>query len=164
GVQVLVDNKRVLDGKNQPVDGTPAVVSLSPGSYVLTVQREGYVPSNEQVEIKAGERLTVRAKLEPLASTGFTLVSEPPGATAEPKERPEKPVKAARALPPPPPPEKAKPAPAPKKTSSESDDDDDSNLPPPTKSKPAAPAPKPAPPPPAPKPAPVVAAKPAAGG
>jgi serine/threonine protein kinase len=82
GVQVLLDNKRVLDGKGQPVDGTPAVVPLPPGSYVLTVQREGYVPTNEQVEVKAGERLTVRAKLEPLASTGFTLVSEPPGATA----------------------------------------------------------------------------------
>jgi hypothetical protein len=58
------------------------VVSLSPGSYVLTVQREGYVPSNEQVEIKAAERLTVRAKLEPLASTGFILKSDPSGATA----------------------------------------------------------------------------------
>ncbi len=40
------------------------------------------MPWNEQVELKAGEHLTVRAKLEPLASTGFTLVSEPAGATA----------------------------------------------------------------------------------
>jgi hypothetical protein len=81
-VQVMLDNKRVADAKGQPIDGTPAVVSLGPGSYVLTVQREGYVPWNEQVELKAGEHLTVRAKLEPLASTGFTLMSEPAGATA----------------------------------------------------------------------------------
>jgi hypothetical protein len=81
-VQVLLDNQRVHDGNGTPIDGTPAVVPLKPGSYVLTVQREGYVPWNEQVEIKAGEKLTVRAKLEPLASTGFTLVSEPAGATA----------------------------------------------------------------------------------
>jgi serine/threonine protein kinase len=81
-VQVLLDNKRVLDKKGTPIDGTPAVVPLGPGSYVLTVQREGYVPWNEPVEIKAGEHLTVRARLEPLASTGFQLVSEPAGATA----------------------------------------------------------------------------------
>jgi serine/threonine protein kinase len=82
-VQVLVDNKRVLDPKGSPVDGTPAVVPLAPGSYVLTVQREGYVPWNEQIEVKAGEHLTRRVSLEPLASgTGFTLVSEPAGAQA----------------------------------------------------------------------------------
>jgi eukaryotic-like serine/threonine-protein kinase len=81
-VQVLLDNKRVLDGKGTPIDGTPAVVPLGPGSYVLTVQREGYVPYNEQVDIKAGEHRTVRAKLDPLASTGFNLVSDPPGAAA----------------------------------------------------------------------------------
>ena len=48
-VQILLDNKR------QPVDGTPATLKLEPGSYVLTVQREGYVPLNEQIEIKPGE-------------------------------------------------------------------------------------------------------------
>ena len=81
-VQVLLDNKRVPDGKGVPIDATPAVLPLGPGSYVLTVQRDGYVPWNQPVELKAGEHLTVRAKLEPLASTGFTLVSDPPGATA----------------------------------------------------------------------------------
>ncbi|HZS41162.1 MAG TPA: protein kinase [Polyangia bacterium] len=76
-VQVLVDDKRV------EVDGTPATLKLQPGSYVLTVKREGYVPWNEQVEVKSGERISKRAVLEPLAAvTGFTLVSEPPGAQA----------------------------------------------------------------------------------
>jgi serine/threonine protein kinase len=76
-VQVLVDNKRVA------VDGTPATLKLEPGSYVLTVQREGYVPWNEQVEVRSGERLSKRIVLEPLAAgTGFTLVSEPPGLQA----------------------------------------------------------------------------------
>ena len=76
-VQVLLDNKR------QAVDGTPATLKLEPGSYVLTVQREGYVPWNEQVEIKPGDTTRRRITLDPLASgTGFTLVSDPPGAQA----------------------------------------------------------------------------------
>jgi hypothetical protein len=76
-VQILLDNKR------QAVDGTPATLKLEPGSYVLTVQREGYVPWNEQVEIKPGDTTRRRISLEPLASgTGFTLVSEPAGAQA----------------------------------------------------------------------------------
>jgi serine/threonine protein kinase len=76
-VQILVDNKR------QAVDGTPATLKLEPGSYVLTVQREGYVPWNDQVEIKPGDTTRRRIALEPLASgTGFTLVSDPPGAQA----------------------------------------------------------------------------------
>ncbi len=76
-VQILLDNKR------QPVDGTPATLKLEPGSYVLTVQREGYVPWNEQVEVKPGDTTRRRITLDPLASgTGFTLVSDPPGAQA----------------------------------------------------------------------------------
>ncbi len=76
-VQVLLDNKR------QAVDGTPATLKLEPGSYVLTVQREGYVPWNEQVEVKPGDTTRRRITLEPLASgTGFTLVSDPAGAQA----------------------------------------------------------------------------------
>jgi serine/threonine protein kinase len=76
-VQVLLDNKR------QPVEGTPATLQLEPGSYVLTVQRDGYVPWNEQVEVKPGDTTRRRIVLEPLASgTGFTLVSEPAGAQA----------------------------------------------------------------------------------
>jgi hypothetical protein len=76
-VQILLDNKR------QAVDGTPATLKLEPGSYVLTVQREGYVPWNEQVEVKPGDTTRRRITLDPLASgTGFTLVSEPAGAQA----------------------------------------------------------------------------------
>jgi serine/threonine protein kinase len=76
-VQVLVDNKRMN------VDGTPATLKLEPGSYVLTVQREGYVPWTEQVEVKAGERVAKRVVLEALAAgTGFALYSDPPGAHA----------------------------------------------------------------------------------
>ena len=76
-VQLLIDNER------QPVDGTPATLKLKPGSYVLTVQREGYVPWNGEVEIKGGEILRKRVVLEPLSSgTGFTLISDPPAAQA----------------------------------------------------------------------------------
>jgi hypothetical protein len=73
-VQVLIDNKRMA------VDGTPATLTLPPGSYALTVQREGYVPYSEQIDIQARGRLSRHVPLEPLASgTGFTL-SEPAGA------------------------------------------------------------------------------------
>jgi hypothetical protein len=76
-VQLLIDNER------QPVDGTPATLKLKPGSYVLTVQREGYVPWNGEIEIKGGEVLRKRVVLEPLSSgTGFTLISDPAGAQA----------------------------------------------------------------------------------
>jgi len=81
-VQILVDNKRVLDEKGNPADGTPQDLKLDPGSYVVTVQREGFVPANEQVEVKAGERVTRHFVLEPLTGTGFALFSDPPGLQA----------------------------------------------------------------------------------
>jgi hypothetical protein len=76
GVQVLVDQARVN------VDGTPATLKLPAGPHVLTVQREGFVPWNQPIEVKSGETLRQRAVLEPLAVTGFNLISEPPGAQA----------------------------------------------------------------------------------
>jgi hypothetical protein len=73
-VQLLIDNQRV------PVDGTPATIDRSPGSYSLTVQREGYVPYTEQIEVKSRELVRRHVVLEPLTSgTGFKL-SEPIGA------------------------------------------------------------------------------------
>ncbi len=73
-VQLLIDNQRV------PVDGTPATIDRGPGSYSLTVQREGYVPYTEQIEVKSRELLRRHVVLEPLTSgTGFKL-SEPIGA------------------------------------------------------------------------------------
>ncbi len=73
-VQLLIDNQRV------PVDGTPATIDRAPGSYSLTVQREGYVPYTEQIEVKPRELLRRHVVLDPLNSgTGFRL-SEPIGA------------------------------------------------------------------------------------
>jgi serine/threonine protein kinase len=73
-VQVLLDNQRV------PVEGTPATILKPPGSYSLTVQREGYVPYSEQIELHSREVLKKNVALEPLTSgTGFAL-REPIGA------------------------------------------------------------------------------------
>jgi serine/threonine protein kinase len=76
-VQVLVDNKKVA------ADGTPATLKLEPGVHMITVQREGYLPKTETVEVKSGETARRRFVLEAFsAGTGFTLVSDPPGLQA----------------------------------------------------------------------------------
>jgi eukaryotic-like serine/threonine-protein kinase len=80
GAQVFVDQKRV------EVDGTPATLKLPPGPHVLTVQREGFVPWTETVDVEAGGRVSKHATLSTLAgpsvTTGFTLESDPANAQA----------------------------------------------------------------------------------
>ena len=76
-VQVLVDGKKVA------ADGTPATLKLEPGAHLITVQREGYLPKSESIEVKSGETARRRFVLEAFsAGTGFTLVSDPPGLQA----------------------------------------------------------------------------------
>jgi serine/threonine protein kinase len=75
GVRILVDNKPVhLDEAGR--------LKLEPGSYPLQVEREGYVQWRDRIDIKSGETLKRRVELEPLARSGFTLLSEPVGASA----------------------------------------------------------------------------------
>ncbi len=75
GVRILVDNRPVhLDELGR--------VKLDPGSYALQVEREGYVQWRDRVDVKAGETLKRRVELEPLARAGFTLLSDPAGASA----------------------------------------------------------------------------------
>jgi serine/threonine protein kinase len=73
-VRVLVDDKPMT------LDGTPATLSLKPGLYRISVQREGYASMNRMVEVRAGE--TLRPPPFELQSTQGEVVirSEPEGA------------------------------------------------------------------------------------
>ena len=74
--QVLID--QVMVAKE-----TPYTVEKAPGSYQVTVQREGYESRHEVLEVKPGKRTELRAELVPLsADLGFVLDSEPPGQKA----------------------------------------------------------------------------------
>jgi hypothetical protein len=50
-----------------------------PGPYTLSVVRDGYVRSDQNIEVRAGQRLPLTVALEPSPDTGFELTSEPPG-------------------------------------------------------------------------------------
>ena len=69
---VLIDNAKVGDH-------SPVSVERPPGPYTLSVTRDGYVRSDQNVELKAGEPLPLSVTLEPSPDTGFELTSEPPG-------------------------------------------------------------------------------------
>ena len=73
GAQVLIDGARIAED-------TPSSIEEKPGTYAITVQRDGYVPHSEQVEVHSREVVRRTIVLEPLTSgTGFKL-SEPIGA------------------------------------------------------------------------------------
>jgi eukaryotic-like serine/threonine-protein kinase len=69
---VLVDNAKVGDH-------SPVSLERPPGPYTLSVTRDGYVRSDQNIELKAGEPLPLSVTLEPSPDTGFELTSEPPG-------------------------------------------------------------------------------------
>ncbi|HVV15829.1 MAG TPA: serine/threonine-protein kinase [Polyangia bacterium] len=69
---VLVDNVKVGDH-------SPVSLDKPPGPYTLSVIRDGYVRSDQNVEVRAGQRLPLAVNLEPSPDTGFEVTSEPPG-------------------------------------------------------------------------------------
>jgi eukaryotic-like serine/threonine-protein kinase len=69
---VLLDNAKVGDH-------SPVSLERPPGPYTLSVTRDGYVRSDQNIELKAGEPLPLSVTLEPSPDTGFELTSEPPG-------------------------------------------------------------------------------------
>ncbi len=69
---VLVDNTKVGDH-------SPVSFERPPGPYTLSVVRDGYVRSDQNIEVRAGQRLPLTVALEPSPDTGFELTSEPPG-------------------------------------------------------------------------------------
>jgi hypothetical protein len=69
---VLVDNAKVGDH-------SPLTIEKAPGSYTLSVTKDGYVRSDQNVEIRAGQPVALNIALEPSPDTGFELSSDPPG-------------------------------------------------------------------------------------
>ena len=69
---VFIDNVKVGDK-------SPLSLDRPPGPYTLSVTRDGYARSDQNVELKAGQPLPLEVRLEPSPDTGFELTSEPPG-------------------------------------------------------------------------------------
>ena len=75
-VTVTVDEEKVSDD-------TPHTIERKPGTYKISLAREGYRTFTKEVELKAGERLSLHGDLEQASSdTGFVLESEPGGQKA----------------------------------------------------------------------------------
>ncbi|MBL9008196.1 MAG: protein kinase [Myxococcales bacterium] len=76
-VIVLVDQKPVA------MTDSPVILRLQPGSYAIAVQHNGYHPWTDKLSIAAGETVKRTIKLEAIVhkTGGFTLISNPPGAT-----------------------------------------------------------------------------------
>ena len=60
-------------------EGPPYVIERRPGIYHVAVAREGYVPREQDVEIRTAQVERVEVELEASPDTGFELTSQPPG-------------------------------------------------------------------------------------
>jgi hypothetical protein len=69
---ILIDNVKVGDR-------SPVTIEKPPGQYTLSVTRDGYVRSDQNVEVRSGQPLALAITLEASADTGFELTSDPPG-------------------------------------------------------------------------------------
>jgi hypothetical protein len=58
---------------------SPFSMDKPPGPYTLSVARDGYVRSDQNIELRAGQPLNLNVTLEPSQDTGFELTSDPPG-------------------------------------------------------------------------------------
>jgi hypothetical protein len=69
---VLIDNVKVSDH-------SPLAIDKPPGSYTLSVTKDGYVRDDQNIAIAAGQPLARSVTLQPSPDTGFELSSDPPG-------------------------------------------------------------------------------------
>ena len=69
---VLIDNAKVGDR-------SPLTLDKAPGSYTLSVTKDGYVRDDQNITIAAGQPLARNVSLQPSPDTGFELSSDPPG-------------------------------------------------------------------------------------
>jgi hypothetical protein len=60
-------------------EGPPYVIERRPGIYHVAVVRDGYVPREQDVEIRTARVERVELELEASPETGFELTSQPPG-------------------------------------------------------------------------------------
>ena len=73
-----VDARVTVDGVALH-DGPPYVIERRPGIYHVAVAREGYVPREQDVEIRTAQVERVEIEMEASPDTGFELTSQPPG-------------------------------------------------------------------------------------
>ena len=66
--------KIYLDDKTKLIGQTPFTVQLDPGKYRLFLSLDGYVPFEEDVEVRPGQPLTLRFKLEKFQRVGQVRV------------------------------------------------------------------------------------------
>jgi hypothetical protein len=60
-------------------DGPPYVIAKRPGAYHLAASKDGYVPKEQRIEIRAGQFERMQIELDASPETGFELTSQPPG-------------------------------------------------------------------------------------
>ena len=65
---------RMSHGQIRDRNGVVTIPSLAPGVYKVIVSSDGYTVSEHQVEIKAGETVTVQDVLEPAGTLRWTLL------------------------------------------------------------------------------------------
>jgi eukaryotic-like serine/threonine-protein kinase len=69
---VLVDNVKIGDR-------SPITFERPPGTYMVSVTREGFLRNDQNVELRAGQQARLAVALEASPDAGFELTSEPPG-------------------------------------------------------------------------------------
>ena len=69
---VSIDNVKVGDH-------SPITIEKPPGTYMVSVTRDGYLRNDQNVELRAGQQARFAITLEASPDTGFELTSEPPG-------------------------------------------------------------------------------------
>ena len=69
---VSIDNVKVGDH-------SPITIEKPPGTYMVSVTREGYLRNDQNVELRAGQQARFAITLEASPDAGFELTSEPPG-------------------------------------------------------------------------------------
>ena len=60
-------------------EGPPYVIERRPGIYHVAVARDGYVPREQDIEIRTAQVERVEIEMEASPDTGFELTSQPPG-------------------------------------------------------------------------------------
>lgn len=73
-----LDARLLVDGSAMR-EGPPFVVEKRPGTYHLALSRDGYLPREQKIDIRAGQFERLDMDLEPSPETGFELTSQPPG-------------------------------------------------------------------------------------
>jgi len=69
---VLVDNVKISDH-------SPVTFERPPGTYMVSITRDGFLRNDQNVELRAGQQARLAVALEASPDAGFELTSEPPG-------------------------------------------------------------------------------------